>query len=95
MKRVISRKNLSSHDHSHQRGTRRTKIEPNGERKKKKSDSRTVISLLKLVKYLSSSTKSHFHKTVPIFSIELWNLTYSQGELIPRGHIYCIDVAVS
>lgn len=30
VKRVISRKNLSSHDHSHQRGTRRTKNEPNG-----------------------------------------------------------------
>lgn len=29
VKRVIRRKNLSSHDHSHQRGTRRTKNEPN------------------------------------------------------------------
>lgn len=34
VKRVISRKNLSSHDHSHQRGTRRTKNEPNGRIKK-------------------------------------------------------------
>lgn len=93
VKRVISRKNLSSHDHSHQRGTKRTKNEPNGRIKKKIrfKDSHKLAENLWSVFLVQQRVIPI--KTVPIFSFELWNLTYSHGLLIARRQIYCCIIA--